>query len=48
LPGFDMEAEQKRTEEREKSEFKRVMKENEDLKTDIKSKEIFGEEEESE
>jgi len=42
LPGFDMEAEQKRKEDKEKSEFERVMKENEDLKTDLASKEIFG------
>jgi len=37
-----MEAEQKRKEDKEKSEFERVMKENEDLKTDLASKEIFG------
>ena len=42
LPGFDMEAEQKRKAEKEKSEFERVMKENEDLKTDLASKELFG------
>ena len=46
LPGFDMEAEAKRMEEREKSEFERVMKENEDLKTDLVGKKIFEEEEE--
>jgi len=44
LPGFDMEAEQKRKAEKEKSEFERVMKENEDLKTDLASKELFGDE----
>jgi len=44
LPGFDMEAEAKRKEEREGSEFERVMKENEDLKTDKASKELFPEE----
>ena len=46
LPGFDVEAEAKRREEKEGSEFERVMKENEDLKTDIASKELFPEEEE--
>jgi len=44
LPGFDVEAEKKRKDEKEKSDFVRITKENEDLKRDLADKEIFGEE----
>jgi len=43
LPGFDVEAEKKRKDEKEKSDFVRITKENEDLKRDLADKEIFGE-----
>jgi len=43
LPGFDVEAEAKRKEAKEKSDFVRITKENEDLKKDLADKEIFGE-----
>lgn len=44
IPGFDMDADRKRKENKEESEFERIKKENEDLKADRDAKEIFGEE----
>lgn len=43
IPGFDMEAEQKRKEKKESDDYERVIKENEDLKSDLEDKELFGE-----
>jgi len=43
LPGFDVETETKRKDEKEKSDFVRITKENEDLKRDLADKEIFEE-----
>lgn len=44
IPGFDIEADRKRKEIKEASEFERIKKENEDLKANLAEKEIFGEE----
>lgn len=44
IPGFDMEAERQRREERETSELEIAKKENEDLKADKIDKELFGKE----
>jgi len=41
IPGFDMDADRKRKETKEASEFERIKKENEDLKADLAEKEIF-------
>ena len=46
IPGFDMDVEKKRREEKEASEFERIKKENEDLKIDKTAQGIFKEEEE--
>lgn len=43
LPGFDIAAERKRKETKEKNAFEIIKKENEDLKRDLKDKQIFGE-----
>lgn len=43
IPGFDIEADQKRKEKKEASEFEQIKKENEDLKASQAEKEIFGE-----
>jgi len=43
IPGFDMDADRKRKEKKEASEFERIKKENEDLKAEKAEKEIFGE-----
>lgn len=45
IPGFNLETEKQRREERETSEFETVKKENEDLKADKIDKELFGGEE---
>ena len=42
IPGFDMEAEQRRKEEKQTSEYEQVMKENADLKGDLEDKRLFG------
>lgn len=46
IPGFDMDVEKKRREEKENSEFERIKKENEDLKIDKTAQGIFKEQEE--
>lgn len=46
VPGFDMEVEKKRREEKETSEFERIKIENENLKIDKTAQGIFKEEEE--
>lgn len=43
IPGFDIEADQKRKEDKKASEFERIKKENEDLKKGQDEKDIFGE-----
>lgn len=43
IPGFDIEADQKRKETKEASEFEQIKKENEEMKADRAEKEIFGE-----
>lgn len=42
IPGFDVEAEKKRKEAKETSEFERMKTENENLKADLADKELFG------
>ena len=42
IPGFDVEQERKRKEERDASELERVKGENENLKIDMKDQELFG------
>ena len=46
IPGFDMEVEKKRREDREASEFERIKVENENLKIDQSTQGRFGQEEE--
>ena len=42
IPGLDMDVEQKRKQDKESSELEQIKHENEDLKTDLNDKELFG------
>jgi len=42
IPGFDIEKEKKRKEEKDASELERVKEENDNLKTDMKDQNLFG------